>query len=144
MFSSSTERKQLEIHNYRWWLPRQLDHKSSRPAITMLWLLIKEWRELLPWSRDVSVGPECRKTSRCGARDAQHADVAKSLSVATMKLQQPHHGAFNEWVSVDLIGPCIERSMGMSTLLCYFTKWTEGGAVPSKEAVVAADVVVQG
>ncbi len=61
------------------------------------------------------------------------------------ELQQPKHGAFNERVSVDLVGPLHRTKRGNDYILVmqdHFTNWIEGAAVPTKEAMIVADVLV--
>ncbi len=61
------------------------------------------------------------------------------------QLQQPWHGAFNERVSVDLIGPLHKTDCGNEYIVVmqdHFTIWIEGAAVATKEAMLVADVIV--
>ncbi len=61
------------------------------------------------------------------------------------KLQQPQHGAFNERVSVDLIGPLHRTNRKNEYIVVmqdHFTKWIEGAAVATKAAMLVADVIV--
>ncbi len=49
-------------------------------------------------------------------------------------------------MSVDLIGPLHRtehRNEYIVLIQDHFTKWIEGTAVPSKDAVVVADIIVQ-
>ncbi len=53
------------------------------------------------------------------------------------ELQQPRHGAFNERVLVDLIGPLHRTDHGSEYIVMmqdHFTIWIEGAAVATKEA----------
>ncbi len=48
-------------------------------------------------------------------------------------------------MSVDLSGPLHRTKRGneyIAVLRDHFTKWIEGAAVPNKEAMIVADVVV--
>ena len=62
------------------------------------------------------------------------------------QLQQPTYGAFNERVSVDLMGPFKRTPDGneyIAIMQDHFTKWVEGRAICGKEALTVADAVVQ-
>ncbi len=62
------------------------------------------------------------------------------------EVQQPRHGAFSERVSVSLIGlpHRTEHSNGYIVMpQKHFTKWIEGAEVPSMEAILVADVIMQ-
>ncbi len=77
----------------------------------------------------------CKRCTACKASVRHHGE-----------LQQPRHGAFNERVSVDLIGPQHRTERGNEYLVVIqdrFTTWIEGAVVPSKEAMIVEDVVVQ-
>ncbi len=55
------------------------------------------------------------------------------------------HGAFNERVSVDLIGPLHRTDRGNEYTVVmqdHFTKWIGDAAVATKEAMLVADVIV--
>ncbi len=55
------------------------------------------------------------------------------------------HGAFNERVSADLIGHLHRTDRGNEYIVVmqdHFTKWTEGAAVTTKEAMLVANVIV--
>ncbi len=62
------------------------------------------------------------------------------------QLQQPTYGAFNERVSVDLMGPFNKTQNDNDYIVVmkdHFTKWVEGRAVCGKGALTVADAVVQ-
>ncbi len=66
-------------------------------------------------------------------------DAAKPLYGATVNSNNPNIGAFNERVSVDLIGPLHRTERGNEYIVVmqdHFTKWIEGAAVPTKEAMI--------
>ena len=76
----------------------------------------------------------CTTWGRCKAAMRGHGE-----------LQQPQHGAFNERVSVDLIKPLHRTDRGNEYIVVvqdHFTKWIEGAAVATKEAMLVADVIV--
>ncbi len=76
----------------------------------------------------------CKRCTTCGRCKAAHGE-----------LQQPQHGAFNKRVSVDLIGPLHRTDQGNEYIVVmqdHFTKWIEGAAVATKEAMLVADVIV--
>ncbi len=77
----------------------------------------------------------CTTYGRCKAAVRGHGE-----------LQQPRYGAFNERVSVDLIGPLQHKTdRGNEYIVVmqdHFTKRTEGAAVATKEAMLVADVIV--
>ena len=61
------------------------------------------------------------------------------------ELQKSRHGAFNERVSVDLIGLLYRTDRGNEYIVVmqdHFTKWIEGAAVATKEAMMVADIIV--
>ena len=79
----------------------------------------------------------CKRCTACGR--------CKTTVRGHSELQQPKHGAFNERVSVDLIGPLHRTERGNEYIVVmqdHFTKWIKGAAVPTKEATIVADVVV--
>ncbi len=79
----------------------------------------------------------CKRCTACGR--------CKTTVWGHSELQQPKHGAFNERVSVDLIGPLHRTERGNEYILVmqdHFTKCIEGAAVPTKEAMIVADVLV--
>ncbi len=79
----------------------------------------------------------CKRCTACGC--------CKNTVRGHSGLQQPKHEAFNERVSVDLIGPLHRREHGNEYIVVmqdHFTKWIEGAAVPTKEAMIVADVLV--
>ncbi len=62
------------------------------------------------------------------------------------QLQQPTYGAFNERVSIDLMGPFKKTQNDNDYIVVmqdHFTKWVDGQAVCGKEALTVADAVVQ-
>ncbi len=62
------------------------------------------------------------------------------------QLQQPTYGAFNERVSVDLMGPFRKTQNDNDYIVVmqdHFIKWVEGRAVCGKEALTVADAVIQ-
>ena len=62
------------------------------------------------------------------------------------QLQQPTYGAFNERVSVDLMGPFKRTQDGneyIAVMQDHFAKWVESRAICGKEALTVADAVVQ-
>ena len=62
------------------------------------------------------------------------------------QLQQPTYEAFNERVSVDLMGPFERTQDGneyIAVMQDHFTKWVEGRAICGKEALTVAEAVVQ-
>ncbi len=66
----------------------------------------------------------CTACARCKTTVRGHSE-----------LQQPKHGAFNERVSVDLIGPLHRTERGNEYIVVmqdHFTKWIEGAALPTK------------
>ena len=76
----------------------------------------------------------CTACGRCNTTVRGHSE-----------LQQPKHRAFNERVSVDLIGSLQRTERGNEYIVVmqdHFTKWIEGAAVPTKEAMIVADVLV--
>ncbi len=79
----------------------------------------------------------CKRCTACGH--------CKTTVRGHSELQQPKHGAFNERVSVYLIGPLRRIERGNEYIVVtqdHFTKWIEGAAVPTKEAMIVADVLV--
>ncbi len=79
----------------------------------------------------------CKRCTACGR--------CKTTIRGHSELLQPKHGAFNERVSVDLIGPLHRTERGNEYIVVmqdHFTKWIEGIAVPTKEAMIVADVLV--
>ena len=79
----------------------------------------------------------CKRCTTCGR--------CKAAVRGHGELQQPRHGAFNERVSVDLIGPLHRTDRGNEYIVVmqdHFTKWIEGAAVATKEAMLVADVIV--
>ncbi len=79
----------------------------------------------------------------------QHCAVCGKCKAAVQghgQLQQPTYGAFNERVSVDLMGPFKQTPHGneyIAVMQDHFTKWVEGRAIGGKEALTVADAVVQ-
>ncbi len=62
------------------------------------------------------------------------------------QLQQPTYSAFNERVSVDLMGPFKKTQNDNDYIVVvqdHFTKWVEDRAVCGTEALIIADAVVQ-
>ncbi len=62
------------------------------------------------------------------------------------QLQQPIYGAFNERVSVDLLGSFKRTQDGneyIAVMKDHFTKWEESRAIGGKEALMIAYAVVQ-
>ncbi len=79
----------------------------------------------------------CKRCTTCGR--------CKAAIRGHGKLQQPRHGAFNERVWVDLIGPLHKTDRGNEYIVVmqdHFTKCIEGAAVATKEAMLVADVIV--
>ncbi len=79
----------------------------------------------------------CKRCTTCGR--------CKAAVRGHGELQQPRHGAFNERVSVDLIGPLHRTDHGNKCIVVmqdHFTEWIEGAAVATKEAMLVADVIV--
>ncbi len=79
----------------------------------------------------------CKRCTTCGR--------CKAAVRGHGELQQPRHGAFNEPVSVDLIGPLHRTDRGNEYIVVMqnnFTKWIEDAAVATKEAMLVADVIV--
>ena len=79
----------------------------------------------------------CKRFTTCGR--------CKAAVRGHGELQQSRHGAFNERVSVDLIGPLHRTDHGKEYIVMmqdHFTKWIEGTAVATKEAMLVADVIV--
>ncbi len=77
----------------------------------------------------------CKRCTTCGR--------CKAAVRGHGELQQPRHGAFNE--RVDLIGPLHRTDRGNEYIVVmqdHFTKWIEGAAVATKEAMLVADVIV--
>ncbi len=75
----------------------------------------------------------CKRCTTCGR--------CKAAVRGHGELQQPRHGAFNERVSVDLIGPLHRTDRGNEYIVViqeHFTKWIEGAAVATKEAMLVA------
>ncbi len=69
----------------------------------------------------------CKRCKTCGC--------CKAAVRGHGELQQPRHGAFNERVSVDLIGPLHRTDRGNEYILVmqdHFTKWIESAAVATK------------
>ncbi len=78
----------------------------------------------------------CKRCTACG--------LCKAAVRSLRELQQPRHGAFNEQVSVDLIGPLHKTDCGNAYIVVmqnHFSKWIEGAAVATKEAMIVADVI---
>ncbi len=74
----------------------------------------------------------CKRCTACGC--------CKTTVRGHSELQQPKHGAFNERVSVDLIGPLHRTERGNEYIVVmqdHFTKWIEGAAVPTKKAMMS-------
>ncbi len=97
--------------------------------------LIKRWFYWPKMQKDVEAW--CKRCTACGR--------CKTTVRGHSELQQPKHGAFNERVSVDLIGPLQRTERGNEYIVVmqdHFTKWIEGTAVPTKEAMIVADVLV--
>ncbi len=66
----------------------------------------------------------CKRCTTCGH--------CKAAVRGHGELQQPRHGAFNERVSVDLIGPLHRTDRGNEYIVVmqdHFTKWIEGAAM---------------
>ncbi len=81
----------------------------------------------------------CKRWTACGR--------CKATVRGHGELQQPRHGTFNERVSVALIGPLHRMECGNEYIIVmqdHFTKWIEGTAIPTKEAMIVADVIVHG
>ncbi len=79
----------------------------------------------------------CKRCTTCGR--------CKAAVRGHGELQQPWHGAFNERVSVDLIGPLHRTDCGNEYIVVmqdHFTKWIECAAVSTKEAVLVTNVIV--
>ncbi len=61
------------------------------------------------------------------------------------ELQQPRHGAFNQRFSVNLIGSLHRTESGNEYIVMmqdHFIRWIEGTAIPTKEAMIVAEVIV--
>ncbi len=79
----------------------------------------------------------CKRCTTCGS--------CKATVRGHGELQQPWHSAFNERVSVDLIGPLYRTDRGNEYIVVmqdHFTKWVEGAAVATKAVMLVADVIV--
>ncbi len=79
----------------------------------------------------------CKRCTACGR--------CKATVQGHSELQQPRHGAFNERVSVNLIGPLHRTERGNEynfVIQDHFTTWIESAAVPSKEPMVVVDVII--
>ena len=79
----------------------------------------------------------CKRCMMCGH--------CKAVVRGHGELQQPRHGAFNDRVSVDLIGPLLRTDSGNEYIVMmqdHFTKWIEGAAVATKEAMLVVNVIV--
>ncbi len=79
----------------------------------------------------------CKRCTTCGR--------CKAAIRGHGELQQPQHGTFNERILVDLIGPLHRTDRGNEYIVVmqdHFTKWIEGAAVATKEAMLVADVIV--
>ncbi len=90
------------------------------------------------WSRiQKDVEAWCKRCTTCGrCKDAVRGHG---------ELQQPRHDAFNERVLVDLNGPLHRTDCGNEYIVMmqdHFTKWIEGAAVATKEAMLVADLIV--
>ncbi len=80
----------------------------------------------------------CQRCSVCGR--------CKAAVRVHERLQQPTYGSFNERVLVDLMGPFKQTQDSNDYIVVmqdHFTKWVEGCAICSKEALTVADAVVQ-
>ncbi len=79
----------------------------------------------------------CKRCTSCGH--------CKATVRGHGELQQSKHGPFNERVSVNQIGPLHRTERGneyIPVMQDHFTKWSEGAAVPIKEAMMVADGIV--
>ena len=79
----------------------------------------------------------CKRCTACGR--------CKATVRGHGELQQSRHGAFNERVSDDLIGPLYRTERANEDIVLmqdHFTKRIEGAAIPTKEAMIVADVIV--
>ncbi len=80
----------------------------------------------------------CQRCSVCGK--------CKAAARGHIQLQHPTYGAFNERVSVDLMGSFKTTQNGNDYIVVmqdHFTKWVEDRAICGKEALTIADAVVQ-
>ncbi len=92
----------------------------------------------------VLLAQHAKKTLSCGVKGTPSAVNARQLGYG--QLQQPTYGAFNERVSVDLMGRFKTTQNGNDYIVVmqhHFTKWVEGQAICGKEALTIADAVVQ-
>ncbi len=104
------------------------------------WLRMQ--KDVEEWCKRCTACRHCSKTTIGGHSELQQC---KTTVRGNSELQQPKHGAFNERVSVDLLGRLHRTERGNEYIVVmqdHFTKWIEGAAVPTKEAMIVADVVV--
>ena len=80
----------------------------------------------------------CQRCTICGK--------CKGPARGHSQLQEPTYLAFNERISVDLMGPFEMTQNGNDYVVVmqdHFTKWVESRAICGKEALTVADAVVQ-
>ncbi len=131
--------------NGKWWTPKPLRSQifkachhhatAAHQGVVRTAALMKRRFYWPRMQKDVETWCErCTACGRCRATVRGHSE-----------LQQPSHGAFNERVSGDLIGPLHRTERGNEYIVVmqdHFTKWIERAAVPTKEAMIVADGIV--
>ncbi len=112
-------------------------HKlAAHQGVVRTLALVKRWFYCPNMQKDVeSWCQHCPVCGRCKAAVRGYG-----------QLQQPTYRACNKRVSMDLMGPFKRSQDGneyIAVMQDHFTKWVEGRAICSKDALTAADDAVQ-
>ncbi len=94
--------------------------------------------------KDGFTGLTCKKDVESWCQRCDVCGRCKAAVRGYGQLQQPTYGSFNERVSVDLMGPFKRTQDGneyIAVMQDHFTKWVEGRAICSKEALTVSDAV---
>ena len=138
MFYNVGGKKLQPNPNGKWLLPSLSDPRSSRPAHQGVVRTAALMKRRFCW-------PKVQKDVEAWFKRCTMCGLCKAAVRGHGELQQPRHGAFNERVSVDLIGSLHRKNHANRYIIMmqdHFTKWIEGAAVATNEPMLVADVIV--